>query len=62
MAIEKIFPLNPDVIFYTTANFMQMWGELLRKDDKLLKILNRVDSWISKKKNHQDNFSDIVTL
>jgi hypothetical protein len=38
-----------------------MWGELLRKDDKikLLKILNRVDSWISKKENHQDNFSDI---
>lgn len=34
MAIEKVFPSNPDSIIYAAVNCVQMWGDLLKEADK----------------------------
>lgn len=39
MAIEKLFPSNPDAVIYTTVNFMQFWEDVLKKDDKVKLLL-----------------------
>jgi hypothetical protein len=51
VAIEMIFPSNPDVVIYATVNFMQMWGQLLKEADKgkLMKTVQCLEEWINKK-------------
>jgi len=34
MAIEKIFPSNPDVVLYNTIISLQMWSDLMKDTDK----------------------------
>jgi hypothetical protein len=35
MAIQKIFPANPNLVLYNTINLLQMWRELMKDPDKI---------------------------
>jgi hypothetical protein len=51
MAIQTVFPSNPDVVLYNTITFLQMWRELMKDADKihLSKMVEGLETWISKR-------------
>ena len=64
MAIEGIFPSNPDVVLYNTINSLQMWSDLMKDIDKsqLAKMVKCLEYWMGKRKRYQDFNSDIAVL
>lgn len=61
-ANEKIFPSNPDVMIYVTANCMQMWVDLHKEGDKskLIRMVCCQNKWMGGKQVFDGPSSDIA--
>ena len=64
MAIQKVFSSNPDVVLYNTITFLQMWRDLMKDADKihLSKMVEGLETWISKRDRLQTFNSDVAIL
>ena len=64
MAIEKIFPSNPDAVIHATINYMHIWVELQREDDKdkMHKMAQCLTEWMGKKTPYLGHSSDIMVM
>ena len=63
MAIEKLFPSNPDAVIHATINFVQIWAGLSKEGDaaRMKDMAQRLLDWM-----HKDVFngpySDIAVM
>jgi len=64
MAIEKIFPTNPDAVIHAALNLMHMCIDLQKEGDKIkmMKMVQYLTSWMGKKVQHPGFCSDIVVI
>jgi hypothetical protein len=64
MAIQTVFPSNPDVVLFNAITFLQMWRELMKDVDKihLSKMVEGLETWISKRDRLQTFNSDVAFL
>ena len=64
IAIEKSFPLNPDVVVRMAINFLQMWADLHKEGDKI-KVKGMAQcfaEWMSQKKSVEGPCSEIMMI
>lgn len=63
MALEKNFPLNPDVVVHMAINFLQIWADLCRENDKIKmrKMEQCLSDWMCHN-NQFGSYSDIIVV
>ena len=51
MAIEQQFPNSPDAVIHMIANFVQMWADLLKENDraKMREMAQSLSDWMKMK-------------
>jgi hypothetical protein len=64
MAIEKLFPNNPDAVIHMISNFLQMWADLLKETDraKMRETAQSLSEWMKTKACSMGPYTDIVVL
>jgi len=64
MAIEKLFPLNPDVVIHAAVNFVQIWADLNKEGEavKMKGMAQRLSNWMHKKDCFNGPYSNIAIM
>ena len=64
MAIEKNFPINPDVVIHMVVNFLQTWADLQKDADKakMRGMARCLEDWMSRKKSFEGHCSDVMVI
>jgi len=64
MAIEKRFPNSPDAVMHMIANFVQMWADLLKENDraKMREMAQSLSDWMKMKACYTGPYRDIEVL
>lgn len=64
MAIEKLFPLNPDAVIHAAINFVQIWAGLSKEGDAAMMkdMAQRLSDWMHKKDVFNGSYSDIAIM
>jgi hypothetical protein len=64
MAIEKLFPNNPDAVIHMISNFLQMWADLLKETAraKMREMAQYFSEWMKTKAWYMGPYTYIVVL